>query len=710
MTSRLAVILRIAWRNIWLYRVKTIVIGGLLGSGAFILILGLSMTADVAKTLQASISGSIVGDLQIYSSKAKDKLTIFGSSFVGQPDIGVLSDIAPIRDQVLQHPNVEALIPMGFDTALLARGNELDDAIDAMRQALKSGNQDSIDVRKADLRFRFAAVRREIQQRRLILGATPSLAQADSDLERAQAPEFLATLTAADEDKLQFLETHIAPISGDKPQVYVRYMGTDSALFRSEFPKFRLISGEPLAAGQRGIMLSHKFREEQLKHPVARHMDQLQAWAKIGYGKLADDPELRNVVLILPKQTDLIVRDLSPTSATQLSTELSDAGFKGEATTAHPTLDRLALQLKDFLTVDEANVTQRSQWFYAHIAPKIALYAISPGQNLVLRGYTRSGFVKSLALKVTGIYTFTGLEDSELAGMTNIIDLISFRELFGEMTGESQAELTAMRAAAGSLADVSQADAEAAFFSSPDAFAMKPSQVPGQTSGGDASGESAEPTAQPLHVQPAVADHFDPAEVKSGLALNAAVIVKDKSAIAATKADLAARFAAQGLELQVIDWREASGYVGQFADLIRVALGFAAALIFLVALLIINNSIVTGVFQRLREIGTMRAIGAQKAFVTNLFLIETGVTSLLGTLIGTALALGILAYLGKTGIPASNGVAIFLFSGPALYPHLHWSLILGAPALITLLATLSSFYAARHAGRVRPIEAMQEKE
>ncbi|MCX6127676.1 MAG: ABC transporter permease, partial [Proteobacteria bacterium] len=118
-------ILQVAFRNLWLYRIKTFVIGALLGFGAFLVVLGISLLKDVENSMRESIIGSVAGDLQIYSDKAKDELALFGGGFMGRADIGEIPDIVPLQTLILQHPNVAAFIPMGLDMSILGRGNEL---------------------------------------------------------------------------------------------------------------------------------------------------------------------------------------------------------------------------------------------------------------------------------------------------------------------------------------------------------------------------------------------------------------------------------------------------------------------------------------------------------------------------------------------------------------------------------------------------------
>jgi ABC-type antimicrobial peptide transport system permease subunit len=460
-----------------------------------------------------------------------------------------------------------------------------------------------------------------------------------------------------------------------------------------------------LPEGHRGILLSRKFREDLLKNLVARLFDKLNKRITKSAMTIADDAENKRIALDLTKQYSQIIAYLDRQEAAGLVEDLEAFGIKAaesdEVSNSDSTglITRLTSQLKVFLAVDDQNFADRYKWFYEHIAPRIKLYEISPGETITLRSYTRSGYIKSVPLKVFGVYSFEGLEDSDLAGAMNIIDLISFRELYGQMNESSRKELDDMRASVG-IKDVSAADAEAALF-------------------GDAAPPVESSSAQPvtetttestLTVKPVIADRFDPIEAQSGLALNAAIRLKNPALLTETIERLQAVFTEKSFDLRVIDWQTAAGIAGQFVVIVRIALLVSLAVIFLVALVIINNSIVVGTLNRTREIGTMRAIGAQKSFVVGLFLGETAITGFLGAVVGAVFAGGLLAILSAKGIPAPNDIVTFLFSGPRLFPLIRWPMVLGIPLVVTLIATVASIYAARHAAQIQPAEAMQEKE
>jgi ABC-type lipoprotein release transport system permease subunit len=694
----ISLIMKVAFRNLWLYRVKTLVIGTLLCLGTFLGVIGFSLLRDVEGSMRESIIGSIAGHLQIYSDKAKDDLALFGGGFMGRADVGELPDIVPYREVAMANSNVQAFVPMGLDMSMLGRGNEMDESLDLLREALKNQDPVAIQTRIDAVRFQLEQLKKEAAEQKKLVADVTVIEQREADIAKAEAPGFLDDLKTVDETKLQFLETKIAPLSGEKTPIYLGYIGTDISIYQKNFSKFRVIEGQNLPPGQRGILLAHRARENFLKVLVARLFDRLNKRVGATSIQIKGDAENERNAADLARQYSAIISSLNREQASDLSKKLTDFGING-AKPDQDLITHLTNQLKEFLTVNDESFRVRYEWFYKNIAPLIKLYEISPGETITLRAYTRSGYVKSLPLKVYGVYSFAGLEDSDLAGQTSIIDLVSFRELYGKMTETSQKELAEMRSQVG-IKDIDASNAEDALFG-------EASQAQIETRSLEAKAAAVEAV---INIKPTIPERFDLDEVTRGLSLNAAIKLKDASRLAETQAELTQAFKDKGLNVRVVDWQQASGIVGQMVNIMRLVLVMALGVIGLVTLVIINNSIIVGTLNRIREIGTMRAIGAQKSFVVGLFLGETCVTGLIGSILGAILGAAVLVLLSKIGIPAANDVVSFLFSGPRLYPNIRWDIIIATPFVITLVATLSSIYAARLAARVQPAEAMQEKE
>ena len=104
-------------------------------------------------------------------------------------------------------------------------------------------------------------------------------------------------------------------------------------------------------------------------------------------------------------------------------------------------------------------------------------------------------------------------------------------------------------------------------------------------------------------------------EVEGGVVLNAAVLLKDPSKIDQTIQEIEARAKEDGVPLKAVSWQKAAGFLGQLVLFMKVVLSLAVAILFVVVLVIINNAMMMATMQRVREIGTMRAIGAQRSLV-----------------------------------------------------------------------------------------------
>jgi ABC-type antimicrobial peptide transport system permease subunit len=143
----------------------------------------------------------------------------------------------------------------------------------------------------------------------------------------------------------------------------------------------------------------------------------------------------------------------------------------------------------------------------------------------------------------------------------------------------------------------------------------------------------------------------------------------------------------------------------------RLVLWVAVLIIFLVALVIINNAMVMATLQRVQEIGTMRAIGAQRRFVLAMLLVETVAVGIVFGLVGAAVGVGALWVIRALGgIPATNDQLFFFFSGPTLLPTLGSTSVAIALAIVIVVSILSGLYPALLAMRVTPLEAMQAED
>lgn len=128
-----------------------------------------------------------------------------------------------------------------------------------------------------------------------------------------------------------------------------------------------------------------------------------------------------------------------------------------------------------------------------------------------------------------------------------------------------------------------------------------------------------------------------------------------------------------------------------------VVIGIAAISLFVGAVGIMNT-MYTSVSQRTREIGVMKAIGAQKRQIMFVFLLESAVIGFLGGLTGLVFGVG-LSWLGAFSISQ--------FASLSITPYLGLDLLAGAMTFSLVLGVVSGLLPARRAARLEPAEALR---
>ncbi|MFO0728554.1 MAG: FtsX-like permease family protein [Myxococcota bacterium] len=692
------VLVTLSLRNLLTHRIKTLVVGGLIFFGTALVVLGTALLDSVELSMSRSITSSLAGQLQIYSKKAKDKLALFGGAFMGAEDIGRIPSIEALKETALKVDNVEAVVPMGLDMASITGGNDIDRLTTELRAAVKAEQWDRAEVLIGQMRQISVGLKEELTARLKISSKPEEISTNIANLDSLQGPALWEALHGPNpEPTYQFLETKIAPLSTEGLLIYIRYLGTDIEEFKHRFDKFKVVKGSEIPKNQRGFLFNDKFYEDHIKHKVARDLDQLFEALTEKKKTIATDPALKTIADQVAKQQRRITYELEPAKRPILEEKLR-------------TLLKLpdpALKLEDlvtrFLTVDDSNLVERHKFFYDVIAPMVELYQVKVGDVLTITAFTRSGYLKSVNVKVYGTFKFDGLDKSELAGGHNIMDLMTFRDLYGFMDDARLKELADIKASAG-VKDVNRATAEE------ELFGEGAGTVKSDTATGFDEFEGAKLTGERERMDALMKQVFDQRAIDDGMALNAAVILKDPKKLWETKKSLEAALAAAKLDVQVIDWQTAAGIVGQFIWVIRAVLYIAIFIIFLVALVIINNSMVMATMDRVTEIGTMRAIGAQRAYVMWMFLVETLVLGFIAGTLGAGAGAGLVTMLGHNGIPAATDVLVFLFGGPKLYPAFSVGNLSFAFVVVMLVSLVSTLYPARLATRIQPVVAMQTKE
>ena len=154
---------------------------------------------------------------------------------------------------------------------------------------------------------------------------------------------------------------------------------------------------------------------------------------------------------------------------------------------------------------------------------------------------------------------------------------------------------------------------------------------------------------------------------------------------------------------EVHAWSDLSPFtnIAGMIDLMTITVKIIMIAIVLISVL---NVMLMSVYERVREIGTLSAMGTSPAKILLLFVSEGLALGLLGAIIGNILGLGLLWFLRVKELTFSFG----MMKNLVLKPEFNWSELLVLNLIVLLISVLASFQPAWKASRMEPAEALRQ--
>ncbi len=434
-------LLQTAFRNIF-SSFLNVVIGLIILVGTLFFVVGGSFVDSMDKAMSRSIIGSIAGHAQIYQASSTDSPAVFEGWQI--PDLDPIPDFSKVKGPLMANSNVAAVVPEGINTAIVVYGNTIDQVLESLRKAESSRPKApgrKIESLKSHVRQMVSVIQTDMTKLDKVAAKGTVDPEAYEDLNKASSPAFWNSFDQDPLNHLEFLENKIAYLVPDSDQIFLSYVGTDLDAFAKSFDRMQIVDGQAVPKGHRGMLLSKYVYENQFKLKSANRLDQIHEALTEKNKKIAKDPDLQDLVKQNRNQTREIVLQLDPLSSQKAVSILQTA--LGSKETDLPKL------LSTFFDTDDSNFEARYKIFYDQLAPLVELYRLKPGDILTIKAYTKSGFVEAVNVKVYGTFQFKGLEKSGLAGGSSLMDLMSFRDLYGYVTPEKIAETKSLEKAAG---------------------------------------------------------------------------------------------------------------------------------------------------------------------------------------------------------------------------------------------------------------------
>jgi len=182
------------------------------------------------------------------------------------------------------------------------------------------------------------------------------------------------------------------------------------------------------------------------------------------------------------------------------------------------------------------------------------------------------------------------------------------------------------------------------------------------------------------------------------------VTLDDTARTEAVGGDLTRLLAGHAPALAVVPWRTRASFYEQVRNLYLGIFWFLGSVVFVLVVLSTANTLIMTVMERVRELGTLRAIGTTNGQVAVLLGAEALWLGLFGSLAGDLLGLGLIAGLNALGLQmppppgAVNPIDLQLAYVPEAFA--------GAILLMLLVLGLAAIFPILRATRLRVVDAL----
>jgi ABC-type lipoprotein release transport system permease subunit len=163
-------------------------------------------------------------------------------------------------------------------------------------------------------------------------------------------------------------------------------------------------------------------------------------------------------------------------------------------------------------------------------------------------------------------------------------------------------------------------------------------------------------------------------------------------------------------DYEVIAWQELLPEIRQLILLDDAGNRIMLSILILVAGFGLLNTVLMSVFERVREFGVMRAIGARPRTLFAVVLLEAAMMAVIGVLLGLAVGIPVVLWFAGSPIVLTGDYAAAMEAwdiAPLIVFDLEKKNLLGTPVVMFVVAMLAALPAAVRASRGQPVDVMR---
>ena len=158
-----------------------------------------------------------------------------------------------------------------------------------------------------------------------------------------------------------------------------------------------------------------------------------------------------------------------------------------------------------------------------------------------------------------------------------------------------------------------------------------------------------------------------------------------------------------GADFEVHTWADLQPFIRDILFRQQIGISIMAVALFIMVLFLIVNTMLMAVFERIKEMGTMMALGIRQSQILSIFLYEAVTLGVIAATLGCLVGVGVVSALGWVGFPFGTAA----FEVQILRPEVSAEIVLFTWLLAIACSAVAGTYPAVKASRLNPVDALR---